>query len=266
MKIEITADVDVYLSEVYSGVGIRTSMGVFGIAQRDDGIEVMLEGKTVWTSHGLPGGSEERVPGNVQEVLLASSHTVSPPRPQKGDVFEITEDFPLNSGFKRSDIIIVLDVHPDGSFLSAGQRGTWLLHSSYLGPLPNTPSAAKFIAMLAELGELRTTIGPRTGSVPARPVAVAELVSLPDGSGTFTASWPLPKDHWLYTDHDNDPPAPMRIGVGPERDELARQVKNAARHAIRASTMNGKKLDFDPDAMVQNMIVGLLGKWTKDGR
>lgn len=58
MKI-VARDVDgtpeLILSEVYSGVGIETDMGLFGIAQRDGGIEVMLDGKTVWTSHELPG-------------------------------------------------------------------------------------------------------------------------------------------------------------------------------------------------------------------
>ena len=58
------------------------------------------------------------------------------------------------------------------------------------------------------------------------------------------------------------PPMPMRVGLGSKRNELADQVKAAARYAIRASTMNGKEMDFDPDAMVQNMIVGLLGPWT----
>lgn len=95
---------------------------------------------------------------------------------------------------------------------------------------------------------------------------LATGVILPDGSGAFTASLPLPKTHWLYADHDNDPPMPMRVGVGPKRNELADQVKAAARYAIRASTMNGKETDFDPDAMVQNMIVGLLGCWTHDGK
>lgn len=41
------------LSEVYSGIGIRTPAGLFGIAQRDGGIEVMLDGKTVWTSNEI---------------------------------------------------------------------------------------------------------------------------------------------------------------------------------------------------------------------
>ena len=91
------------------------------------------------------------------------------------------------------------------------------------------------------------------------------MIRLPDGSGAFVASLPLPKDHWLYSEGINDPPAPMRIGVGPGRSELATQIRAAARYAIRASTMNGKETDFDPDAMVQNMIVGLLGYWTKDG-
>lgn len=93
-----------------------------------------------------------------------------------------------------------------------------------------------------------------------------EPVKLPDGSGFFTMSFPLPKDHWIYADGHNDPPAPMRIGAGAERDRLAAQVRAAAKYAIRASTMNGKESDFDPDAMVQNMIIGLLGYWTKDGK
>jgi hypothetical protein len=29
--------------------------------------------------------------------------------------------------------------------------------------------------------------------------------------------------------------------------------------------MNGKEMDFDPDAMVQNAIIGFLGYSTKDG-
>jgi len=50
---------EVVLSEVYSGVGIKTDMGLFGIAQRDGGIEVLLGGKTVWTSHEIEDGTSE---------------------------------------------------------------------------------------------------------------------------------------------------------------------------------------------------------------
>lgn len=91
------------------------------------------------------------------------------------------------------------------------------------------------------------------------------IVRLPDGSGCFVASFPLPKTHWIYADGHNEPPMPMRIGVGPKRNELAEQIAAATRFAVRASTRNGKEMDFDPDAMVQNMVVGLLGYWTHDG-
>lgn len=52
MKIEVKSGDDggaeVTLTEVYSGVGIKTDAGLFGIAERDGGIEIMLDGKTVW--------------------------------------------------------------------------------------------------------------------------------------------------------------------------------------------------------------------------
>ena len=71
MKIEATED-GLVLYEVYSGVGIRTPTGLFGIAQRDDGIEVMLEGKTVWTSRELPetGIRDLRLIAKIQEILF----------------------------------------------------------------------------------------------------------------------------------------------------------------------------------------------------
>jgi hypothetical protein len=91
------------------------------------------------------------------------------------------------------------------------------------------------------------------------------MVRLPDGSGAFVASLPLPKTHWIYANHENVPPMPMRVGAGARRDALAKQIAEAARYAVRASTMNGREMDFDPDAMVQNLVVGLLGYWTEDG-
>lgn len=87
---------------------------------------------------------------------------------------------------------------------------------------------------------------------------------LPDGSAFATASLPLPKDHWIY-EECGEPPMPWRIGVSEERDAKARQITEAVRYAVRASTMSGKESDFDPDAMVQNVIVGLLGYWTLTG-
>ena len=51
----------------------------------------------------------------------------------------------------------------------------------------------------------------------------------------------------------------LEEAVGGKMAELVKAVKEGARYAIRASTMNGKTEDFDPDAMVQNIVVGLLG-------
>lgn len=50
MKIRHDAD-GIVFSEVYSGLRIETPSGHFGIAQRDDGIEVLQDGKLVWSSN-----------------------------------------------------------------------------------------------------------------------------------------------------------------------------------------------------------------------
>lgn len=89
---------------------------------------------------------------------------------------------------------------------------------------------------------------------------------LPDGSGFFVGSLPLPKDHWLTADGHNEPPMPLQMGVDdPERKRLTVGVVAAARYAIRGATMNGTLMDFDPDALVQNLIVGLFGYHTHNG-
>ena len=43
---------DVTLTGVYTNISIPTDQGLFGIAQRDGGLEIMLDGKLVWNSHG----------------------------------------------------------------------------------------------------------------------------------------------------------------------------------------------------------------------
>lgn len=86
---------------------------------------------------------------------------------------------------------------------------------------------------------------------------------LPDNSAFFTASLPLPKDHWIYKPTEyvgneiepSDKPKPILTHA------LKDQVVSAARYAIRASTMNGAEKDFDPDAMVLNMIAALCGEF-----
>lgn len=89
---------------------------------------------------------------------------------------------------------------------------------------------------------------------------------LPDGSAFDVLSMPLPKDHWLYGKEHGAPPMPFRMGTDdPRRKEFNEMVVSAARYAIRASTMNGSDADFDPDAMVQNFVVAMLGYHTPDG-
>ena len=50
MKLRVDEGGELVLSDVFNGIGIETDQGMFGIAQRDSGIEVMLDGKSVWLS------------------------------------------------------------------------------------------------------------------------------------------------------------------------------------------------------------------------
>jgi len=113
-----------------------------------------------------------------------------------------------------------------------------------------------------------------------------EAFVLPDGSGFATMSMPLPRDHWLTQDDGSYDPPPMRLRMGKgartmilqsapdepprsmtvDRDELAELIREAGRYAYRANTNKGKVEDQDPDSFLQNLVVGLLGYWTDDGR
>jgi len=95
---------------------------------------------------------------------------------------------------------------------------------------------------------------------------VEEMHALPDGSGFATASLPLPGDHWLTRKGNNlAPPMPLRLGTDhPEHKRMVQAIWAAAKYALRASTANGKE-DYDPDAVCQNMVVGLIGYHTSDG-
>jgi hypothetical protein len=98
---------------------------------------------------------------------------------------------------------------------------------------------------------------------------------LPDGSGFATMSIPLPKDHWLTQAGRNIPPMPFRLGTEEDglnllpkirtREEFAQLIRAVGKYAYRASSMNGKETDIDPDALLQNLVVGFLGYWTPNG-
>ena len=86
---------------------------------------------------------------------------------------------------------------------------------------------------------------------------------LPDGSAFFTASLPLPRDHWLYAPRvegwdsvrECSPDLPQPIL---NNSHLA-AVRAAVQYAVRAATMQGTEPDFDPDALVQSACYALCG-------
>jgi hypothetical protein len=101
---------------------------------------------------------------------------------------------------------------------------------------------------------------------------------LPDGSGFTVVSFPLPKDHWLYVgdapaqqedrrDGFNVPPMVMRTGTNLKttREIYTEMLRRAGRYAVRCATMNGTEKGFDPDALLQSLVVGFLGYHTPDG-
>lgn len=90
------------------------------------------------------------------------------------------------------------------------------------------------------------------------------MYKLPDGSGFFVGSLPLPQDHWLYapqvdgwdSERDCSPDTPMPILDNSQREA----VKIALRWAVRVATMRGQESDFDPDALVLNAAYALCGQ------
>ena len=89
---------------------------------------------------------------------------------------------------------------------------------------------------------------------------------LPDGSAFATASWPLPKDHWLYaprsewdSERDEFAECPRPILTNAQRDA----VVAAVRYAVRGATMCGQEPDFDPDALVLNAVYALCGPFSR---
>lgn len=115
---------------------------------------------------------------------------------------------------------------------------------------------------------------------------ITEMQRLPDGSGFAVMSMPLPANHWSTQpapDYE-PPPMPFRMGSAehvvvsvfpnagyPDRTvrmtrlEWADVITAAGKYAYRASTMQGKEPDLDPDALLQNLVVAFLGYWTDSG-
>jgi hypothetical protein len=95
---------------------------------------------------------------------------------------------------------------------------------------------------------------------------IEHVERLPDGSGAAVLSVPLPANHWLTALGENVPPMKFRMGTdNPSRKGWEEDIRAAGRYAVRCATMNGTEDDFDPDALVQNLIIGMLGYFTHTG-
>ena len=86
---------------------------------------------------------------------------------------------------------------------------------------------------------------------------------LPDGSAFSIVTLALPSDHWLYAPHceqwDNERDTSADTPLPILANEHRNAVIVAMRWAIRGATMNGKEMDFDPDALALNAAYALCG-------
>ncbi len=91
----------------------------------------------------------------------------------------------------------------------------------------------------------------------------SNVTVLPDGSAFGVMSFPLSRGHWLYADRayedgaDQPKELPAPILNHGSRDTIVA----AARYAVRGATNCGKEPDFDPDALVQNVVYALCGPY-----
>lgn len=89
------------------------------------------------------------------------------------------------------------------------------------------------------------------------------------GPDYLTASYPLPDDHWIYSDTVCRNP-PERSGEVTLFDtqtwceltpaEAHAYVTDAIKYGLKGASLNGHAFsDMDPDAVVQNITYALLG-------
>lgn len=98
----------------------------------------------------------------------------------------------------------------------------------------------------------------------SKPMLVnSNVVQLPDGSGFSVMSFSLPKSHWIYQrDEETENELPIHVLTNPRivsYEERRASMVPAVREAIRQSTANGTEPDFDPDALVMNVLNNILG-------
>ena len=71
----------------------------------------------------------------------------------------------------------------------------------------------------------------------------------------------LADDHWLTQPGDNVPPAPvLKATSDKKRAELVTAIREAGMFALRTVSENGRTATFDPDALLQNLVLALVGE------
>ena len=103
----------------------------------------------------------------------------------------------------------------------------------------------------------------RRAELRARDSRESHVTILPDGSAFGVMSFPLSKDHWLYADraYEDGADQPKELPAPILNHGSRETVVAAARYAVRGATNCGKDPDFDPDALVQNVVYALCGPY-----
>jgi hypothetical protein len=106
-----------------------------------------------------------------------------------------------------------------------------------------------------EIGMQDLMPGAITSGAPA-PAAVVDLQQ-----PTEQARQLLDDGHWLTQPGDNVLPAPvLKPTSDKKRAELATAIREAGQYALRTVSENGRVATFDPDALLQNLVLALMGQ------
>lgn len=71
--------------------------------------------------------------------------------------------------------------------------------------------------------------------------------------------------HWIK-EPAGEPPAGLRRGNYSQRRQDVAAIEEAGRYALRRATKGYTKSDFSPDDVIANLVIGLLGYFSKEGR
>lgn len=151
------------------------------------------------------------------------------------------------------DVTRILILDPYERIEKPFDPGMIVAASVYWALFMNPPREIKTFVRDGWVDRLQTVVPETT------PQDSTTVHRLPDDSAFFTAQQPLPKDHWLYQD---EVACSLFIEVTPEEHaDWHKQLLPIFRNAIRGATNFGREMDFDPDALVQNLMVGTLGPY-----